>query len=99
MPELVEIEPRYLRSAIEFAVAIAAEAQKRKVSIPFPGELKTQFSKSRIPSKSLGRLRRAIEADDVFRQRVALGVTPELVDEVGTLWLTQPTNWEADAAK
>ena len=99
MPELVEIEPRYLRSAIEFAVAIAAEAQKRKMSIPFPGELKTQFSKSRIPSKSLGRLRRAIEADDVFRQRVALGVTPELVDEVGTLWLTQPTNWETDAAK
>jgi predicted RNA-binding protein with PIN domain len=99
MPELVEIEPRYLRSAIEFAVAIAAEAQKRKMSIPFPSELKTQFSKSRIPKKSLGRLRRAIEADDVFRQRVALGVTPELVDEVGTLWLKRPTNWEADAAK
>jgi predicted RNA-binding protein with PIN domain len=99
MPELVEIEPRYLRSAIEFAVAIAAEAQKRKMSIPFPSELKTQLSKSRIPSKSLGRLRRAIEADDVFRQRVALGATPELVDEVGTLWLKQPTNWETDAAK
>jgi predicted RNA-binding protein with PIN domain len=99
MPELVEIEPRYLRSAIEFAVAIAAEAQKRKMSIPFPSELKTQLSKSRIPSKSLGRLRRAIEADDVFRQRVALGATPELVDEVGTLWLKQPTNWETDPAK
>jgi predicted RNA-binding protein with PIN domain len=99
MPELVEIEPRYLRSAIEFAVAIAAEAQNRKMSIPFPSELKTQLSKSRIPSKSLGRLRRAIEADDVFRQRVALGATPELVDEVGTLWLKQPTNWETDAAK
>jgi len=98
MPELVKIEPRYLRSAIEFAVAIAAEAQKRKLSIPFPSELKTQFSKSRIPSGSLGRLRRVIEADDAFRKRVAVGVTPELVDEVGTLWLQRPTNWETDAA-
>ena len=97
MPELVNIEPRYLRSAIEFAVAIAAEAQKRKLRLAFPSELKTQFSKSRIPSASLGRLRRAIEADDGFRKRVAVGVTPELVDEVGTLWLQRPTNWEADA--
>jgi predicted RNA-binding protein with PIN domain len=96
MPELVEIEPRYLRSAIEFAVAIAAEAHKRKFSIPYPSELRAQFSSPRIPTKELGRLRRAIEADDTFRSRVAVGVLPELVDEIGALWLQRPANWEAD---
>lgn len=97
MPELVEIEHRYLRSAIEFAVAISAEASKRKISIPYPSELKAHFSSQRIPTKKLGRLRRAIEADDTFRSRVAVGVVPDLVDEIGALWLQRPPNWEADA--
>ncbi|RLE21516.1 MAG: hypothetical protein DRJ50_09070, partial [Actinobacteria bacterium] len=68
MPELVRIEPRYLRSAIEFAVFIAGEAQKPKLSMAFPTELKGYISKQRIPTSSLGRLRRAIEADEPFRR-------------------------------
>ncbi len=97
--ESVEIEHRHLRSAIEFAVLIAAEGQKRRPPLPYPAELRAFFSKPRIPSGSLGRLRRAIEADPTFRERIALGALPELVDEVGRLWLERPSGWDDDARR
>lgn len=93
----VEIEHRHLRGAIEFAVLIAAEGQKRKPPLPYPPELKAHFAKQRIPSGALGRLRRAIEADPTFRSRIAVGALPELVDDVGRLWLERPTGWERQA--
>ncbi len=96
MSEPLDIEPRDLRSAIEFAVLVAEEANKGKRSLPFPKELRAQFGVARIPTGALGRLRRIIEADDTFRERIAAGAVPELVDPVGTLWLQRPTGWEAD---
>jgi predicted RNA-binding protein with PIN domain len=88
------IEHRDLRTAIEFAVLIAEEANKGKRSLPVPAELRAQFGVSRIPTAALGRLRRAIESDDVFRSRIAAGAVPELVDQIGLLWLQRPTGWE-----
>src|SRR5688572_22728564 len=97
MIEGAEIEHRHLRRAIEFAVLIAEEAQKRKPPMPVPNAVRSFYGKPRIPAAALGRLRRAIEADDVFRQRIAAGALPELVDEVGRLWLQRPPDWVADA--
>ena len=88
------VEHRDLRSAIEFAVLVAEEANKGKRSLPFPKELRAQFGLARIPTGALGRLRRVIEADDTFRQRIAGGAVPELVDPVGILWLQRPPGWE-----
>ncbi|HSL73049.1 MAG TPA: NYN domain-containing protein [Ilumatobacteraceae bacterium] len=88
------LEHRDLRTAIEFAVLIAEEANKGKRSLPVPAELRAQFGVSRIPTAALGRLRRAIESDDVFRRRIAAGAVPELVDPIGLLWLQRPTGWE-----
>ncbi len=97
MNEGAEIEHRHLRSAIEFAVLLSEETQKRKPPMPVPNALRSFYGKARIPAGALGRLRRAIEGDDVFRQRIAAGALPELVDEVGRLWLQRPPNWVADA--
>jgi hypothetical protein len=91
------IEHARLRSAIEFAVLVAEETQKRKPPMAVPATVKAFFGKPRVPSAALGRLRRAIEADPVFRSRLAAGALPELVDEVGRLWLQQPFGWEAEA--
>ena len=91
------IAHRHLRSAIEFAVLVAEEANKGRRSLPFPKELRSQFGATRIPNAALGRLRRAIDADDAFRERIAVGAVPELVDPVGLLWLRRPPGWEADA--
>jgi hypothetical protein len=97
MNEGAEIEHRHLRSAIEFAVLIAEETQKRKPPMQVPSELRSFYGKSRIPTGALGRLRRAIEGDDLFRQRIGAAALPDLVDEVGRLWLQRPFNWVADA--
>lgn len=94
MSELADVEHRHLRSAIEFAVAMAEEVQKRKLSVGVPKELRPMFGKPRIPSGALGKLRRAIDADDTFREVVARGALPELVDEAGRLWLQRPDGWQ-----
>ncbi len=94
MSEPIEIEHRDLRSAIEFAVALAEEANRGKRSLPYPKELRAHFGATRIPTGALGRLRRSIEADDTFRRTIAVGAVPELVDPIGMLWLQRPTGWE-----
>jgi len=95
MSDPASIEHRHLRSAIEFAVAMGDEITKRKVAIAVPRELRTMSGKARIPTGSLGRLRRAIDGDDRFRATVAAGVVPELVDPIGILWLQRPGGWQA----
>lgn len=97
MSETVELEHRDLRSAIEFAVAMADELAKRKRTIAVPRELRGQVGKARLPTASLGRLRRAIEAAPTFRAACGAGAVPELVDPIGILWLQQPDGWEAAA--
>jgi len=98
MSERIEIEHRDLRSAIEFAVALAEEANRGKRSLPYPKELRAHFGATRIPTRALGRLRRSIEADDTFRRTIAVGAVPELVDPIGMLWLQRPTGWEEQVA-
>ncbi len=78
---------------------MAEETQKRKPPMPVPNTLRAFFGKPRIPSGALGRLRRAMEHDDVFRRRIAAGALPDLVDDVGRLWLQRPSNWVADAQR
>jgi hypothetical protein len=94
-PAQGEIENRRLRSALEYAVAIAAEASKRKPPMASPKVLKAYFGVDRLPTSALGRVRRAVEGDDTFRSRIAVGAIPELVDEVGRLWLQRPEGWRA----
>ncbi len=95
--ERAVVEHKHLRSALEFAVLMASEGQKRKPAIPFPKELKPFFNKPRLPGTALGRLRRIIEQDVTFRARLSTGAVPELVDDIGRLWLANTAGWE-DAA-
>jgi hypothetical protein len=92
------IEHRHLRSALEFAILMAAEGQKRKPALPFPKDLRPLFNKPRLPNSALGRLRRCIEGDPLFRTRLSAGALPELVDEIGQLWLAGDEGWEQQAA-
>ena len=94
---MAEIEHKHLRSALEFAVHMASEGQKRKPTLPYPRQLKPFFNEQRLPNAALGRLRRVIDDDPVFRTRLAAGAVPELVDEIGRLWLEHGEGW-ADAA-
>lgn len=93
-----DVEHRYLRSAIEFAVLIAIEGQKRRPPLAFPKELKPFLAKQRISAGALGRIRRIIEADESYRSAISTGAVPELVDDVGRLWLAGEHGWEDRAA-
>lgn len=96
---MTTIEHRDLRSALEYAVLIAAEGQKRRPPLAFPKELKPFLGQSRIAQNSLGRIRRAVEADPSYRAAITAGVSSDLVDEVGRLWLVGRRGWEEEAAK
>jgi predicted RNA-binding protein with PIN domain len=95
----VGIEPRDLRSAIEFAVAIAEEANRGRRSLAFPAELRAHFGTARIPTGALGRLRRAVEADDAFRTLIGQVAVTEFVDPIGMLWLQRPAGWEDEVRR
>ncbi|MFK8022380.1 MAG: hypothetical protein AB8G26_00340 [Ilumatobacter sp.] len=92
------IEHRQLRSALEFAVLIATEGQKRRPPLAYPKELKQFLHAQRLPASALGRVRRAVEKNPQFREAISAGAVPELVDDVGRLWLAGREGWEAEAA-
>jgi predicted RNA-binding protein with PIN domain len=95
MSDQAPIEHRHLRSAIEYAVLMGDEITKRRAAVPVPRELRAVAGKVRIPTGSLGRLRRAIDGDEAFRTAIAAGALPELVDPIGILWLQRPEGWES----
>jgi predicted RNA-binding protein with PIN domain len=93
------IDPRHLRSAVEFAVMMAQEGQKFRPPLVSPDALKRHLTSSRIPSAALTSIVRAIDKDDDFRRKIAVGALPELVDEIGRLWLERPDGWLDDAMR
>jgi predicted RNA-binding protein with PIN domain len=96
--ERPDIDPRHLRSAVEFAVLMAQEGQKFKPPLKYPSTLKRYFTVSRIPTSALAGIARAIERDTAFREAIAAGALPELVDEIGRAWLMRPDGWGRDVA-
>jgi predicted RNA-binding protein with PIN domain len=93
------LDPRYLRSAVEFAVMMAHEGQKFRPPLAYPPALKRHLTSSRIPSAALASIVRAIDQDDDFRRKIAVGALPELVDDIGRLWLERPDGWLDDALR
>jgi predicted RNA-binding protein with PIN domain len=44
-------------------------------------------------------VRKIVESDEVFRQRLAAGALPDLVDPIGRCWLERPAGWEAEISR
>lgn len=82
-----------LRSALEFAVGIAAAGAKLRPPLPSPAGLRRYLRFHALPDAALPVVRSVVEADEVFRSRLAIAATSELLDEVGMLWLTRPDGW------
>ena len=69
-----------------------------KPPLPFPADLKPFFRQHRLAAAALGRIRRIIEADAEFRERVAVAAVDELVDPIGIEWLRREDGWEERVA-
>lgn len=91
------IESRALRSAIEFAVSFAAAGRRARPPIPSPSELRRHAATPRISNAALGRIRREVESDVAFRRRLTAAATPDLVDEIGRMWLDGRAGWPVAA--
>ena len=88
-----------LRAAIELAFAVAVAGTRLRPPVPSPPSLKPYLHFQKLPPAALGPVRRAVEADDEFRQRVATVATEELVGGAGVLWLARPEGWEEQLAE
>jgi len=93
-----ELSDESLRSALEFAVAIAAVGVKLRPAMPVPAGFRPYLRFQKLPAPALTTLRAAVEADATFLHRLGVVATPELIDEIGMLWLTRPDGWQATAA-
>lgn len=82
-----------LRSALEFAVGIAAAGQKIRPPLAYPPGLKAYLKFSRLDRTSLRAVRRAVAGDEVFRSRLGEVATADLVDELGIAWLQRREGW------
>ncbi len=88
-----DVPDQALRSALEFAVGIAAAGVKVRPPLSFPVELKRFLRFHKLPPTALSQVREAVEGDDDFRRRLASVATSDLVDQVGLLWLSRPDGW------
>ncbi len=88
-------DARYLRSALEFAIEMARQGAKLRPPARYPTRLKRYLSAEVVATSNLVAVRRIIESDPDYRQRLARGALPELVDPIGQLWLARPDGWEA----
>ena len=95
----MDVPDRALRSALEFAVDIAAAGSKLRPALPYPAGLKPYLKFAKLPGAALATVRQVVEADDEYRRRLGIAVSPELVDPVGILWLQRPDGWEASIAE
>ena len=95
MPE--HLSDRSLRSALEFAVGLAAAGQRTQPPLVFPAGLKPFLKLQSLPTVALAKVRVAVEDDEAYRLVLAGVATRDLIDEVGMLWLQRPVGWQEDA--
>lgn len=92
--EEVDIPDVALKSALEFAVMLAAAGQKTRPVLPSPAGLKPFLKFHKLPLKALATVREVVEGDSEYFRKLGIGAQPDLVDEIGLLWLRRPEGWE-----
>lgn len=87
-----------LRSALDTAWSVAKSGYRETPQRPAPRALQPLLGHARLTSTALATIRRVLDGDDAFRQRVAETVTEADVGRAGWLFLTRPEGWEAEVA-
>ena len=80
-----------IRDALEAALVVAI---KDPVGAPKPLQPFLKFQK--MPARAMPAVRKVLDTDDAFRERVASLVALGVLDQAGVLFLTRPEGWEAD---
>ena len=80
-----------IRDALEAALVVAI---KDPAGAPKPLQPFLKFQK--MPARAMPAVRKVLDTDDAFRERVASLVALGVLDQAGVLFLTRPEGWEAD---
>lgn len=70
------------------------ESRKQRHPVRPPAGMKPYLKMARLPTGALGAVRRSIEADEEFRTKLAAAAVPDIVGEIGMLWLQRPDGWQ-----
>ena len=87
-----------LRPGLEVAFVVAVVGARQRPPIPPPSALRPFLQFQKLPSAALAPVRKVVEDDAEFRQRVATVATDETVNRASWLWLHRPEGWEDELA-
>ncbi len=75
------------------------KASQGRPPVPAPATVRPFLRFQKLPDRALAPVRRAVEADDDLRERLASVVSDDdLVGRAGWLWLHRPEGWDAEVA-
>ncbi|HTN81887.1 MAG TPA: NYN domain-containing protein [Acidimicrobiales bacterium] len=83
------IRNELVADALEAALVVAIKDPANA-----PKTLQRFLKFQKMPATAMPALRKALDTDDAFRERVAGVITPGVIDEASTLFLTRPDGWE-----
>src|SRR5258705_8117271 len=89
-----EVPDELLRPALEVAFVVAVVGARQRPPIAAPPLLRPFLKLQKLPDRALAPVRKVLENDDEFRERVGSVASVETVDELGLLWLQRPAGWE-----
>ncbi|MEP6661922.1 MAG: NYN domain-containing protein [Acidimicrobiales bacterium] len=92
--DATEVPDELLRPALEVAFAVAVVGARQRPPIAAPPLLRPFLKLQKLPDRALAPVRKVLENDDEFRERVGSVASVETVDELGLLWLQRPAGWE-----
>jgi predicted RNA-binding protein with PIN domain len=85
-----------LKPALELALDVARISAKARPPVAPPGPLRPYLRFTKVTTPVLDAVRRAVDGDEGFRQRVALVAGEDDVGRAGYLWLHRPDGWQQE---
>lgn len=87
-----------LRGALEAAWLVAKAGEGAVPPVPAPRALRPVLGHARLTPAALSAIRRVVDEDEPFRERVAAAVDEASVGRAGWLFLARPEGWEDELA-
>lgn len=88
-----------LRDMVEFVLTVVREGQKLKPPLDAPTALVRLTRSTKLTPQTCEAVRRILETESGFRERLASVVTPEAVDAIGLAWLRRPEGWQDEVRR
>src|SRR5690348_2653851 len=85
-----------LRPALELSWAVAKVGSQARPPLPVPGRLRPLMRVARLPDRMLETVRKVVEEDTDFRERVVAAAEEPVLGRPSWLWLVRPEGWEAE---